>query len=262
MEKVSIIIPAYNEGGRIRKTLKEYAFFFSKIKKEKAVDFEILVVLNNCKDNTLEVVEEFIKKNKEILYLNLNRKGKGLAITEGFKNALTRKNDLIGFVDADMATSPEEFYRLIQKIGKYDGAIASRWKGESIIKTKQPLLRRVLSRGFNFIVRIFFLFPYTDTQCGAKIFKREVIKNVVNELNITHWAFDINLLYLCKIKKFIIKEISTVWEDKKESKINIKKAPIQMFFGIVRLRILYSPLRSLIKIYDRFPKKIKFHKND
>jgi len=244
MEKLSIIIPAYNEGERIERTLEEYCTFF----KNQGVAYEILVVLNACTDNTLDIVKKQQKKFGEIKFLEFEQGGKGFAIAEGFKNALERENDLIGFVDADMATPPESFYDLVGNIVDSGGVIASRWLNESIIKTKQSLLRRFVSRGFNFIVRSFFLFPYEDTQCGAKLFKKKVIKEIVNELCLTEWAFDINLLYLCKKKKFKIVEMPTVWEDKTGSKINkLGKTSFQMFSGVLRLRLIYSPFEKILR---------------
>src|SRR3989344_8183585 len=109
--KISIIIPAYNEEKRIGRTLEEYLKFFSiKKKQEKIRNFEILVVINNTKDRTEEIVKEKQKKCMELRYLNFKQGGKGFAITEGFKDALKRDNKLIGFVDADMSTSPEEYF--------------------------------------------------------------------------------------------------------------------------------------------------------
>ena len=105
MEKVSIIIPAHNEEKRIGRTLKEYISYF----KRKKLNFQIIVVLNACSDNTLKIV----KKYKELEILNFKQGGKGFAIIEGFKKALKKKSNLIGFVDADMATPPVAFYDLI-----------------------------------------------------------------------------------------------------------------------------------------------------
>ena len=243
---VSIVIPAYNEEKRIEKTLNEYCTFFRELKKKKILNFEIIVVLNNCTDKTLEIVKKTKKRFKEIRFLDFEEGGKGFAIKEGFKDALKGENNLIGFVDADMATQPKAFSDLIRNSRKYDGVIASRWLKNSIIKTKQTILRRVMSRGFNFIVRISFFFKYRDTQCGAKIFKREVVEKIVNKLEITQWAFDINLLYLCKKNGFKIKEYPTIWEDKKDSKLDIAKVPVQMFSGVLRLRLIYSPFERIL----------------
>lgn len=259
--RISIIIPAYNEEKRIGRTLEEYLKFFCSVKKQgKIKDFEILVVLNNCRDNTLGVVEAYEKKYEELRYLNFKQGGKGFAITEGFKDALKRDNLLIGFVDADMSTSPEEYFKLIENIENCHGIIASRWSKGSF--SNQSRLRKILSRGFNIIARAFFLFPYRDTQCGAKLFKRKVIEKIVKELKMTQWAFDINLLYLCRKNKFIIREFPTIWVEKEGS--NVKAlTPFQMFFGIARLRLIYSPfeiilkpLKFILKIADKIINKI------
>ena len=255
--RLNIIIPAYNEGKRIGKTLKEYCKYFGKLKEDGILDFEILVVLNACKDNTLDVVKEFQKKFKEIRFFDFEQQGKGFAIIKGFKEALKKDFELIGFVDADMATPPEAFYDLVKNIGNADGVIASRSiKGA---KTNFTFKRKLTHGGFNFVVRSILFLQYHDTQCGAKLLKKKVIENVIEELSITQWAFDVNLLYKIKKKNFKIKEIPTVWQDKKGSNVHVIKTTIQMFAGVIRLRIIHSPFKSLIKIYDKLPEKMKIH---
>lgn len=259
--KISIIIPAHNEEKRIEKTLEEYGKFF-KEKKNKNFDFEIVVVINNTRDRTEEIVKKYSKIYKEIRYLNFERWGKGFAIIEGFKDALKRKNDLIGFVDADMSTSPFYFYEIIKNIGLKDGIIASRWMKSA--RAKRTLTKKMTSSIFNFVVRSLFLFPYSDTQCGAKLFKREVAEKILPDLDLTEWAFDINLLYLCSKHHFKIREYPTVWIDKEGSKIqNIPKVSIQMFLGVVRLRLMNSflepllrPVKFLLIVGDRLINKI------
>jgi len=246
--KLSIVIPAHNEEKRIARTLEEYGKFFEAKRKKKEIgNFEIVVVINNTQDRTEEIVRGISKRYGEIRCLNFKQKGKGFAIIEGFKDSLKSNSDLIGFVDADMATSPEEYYKLFENVNGYEGVIASRWINGSVIKAKQTLLRRVLSRGFNLIVRFMFLMPYEDTQCGAKIFKRKVIEKIVHELYLTQWAFDINLLYLCGKNGFRIREYPTTWQDKTDSKLNVIRTPIQMFAGILRLRLINSFFEPLLK---------------
>ncbi|MBS3085476.1 glycosyltransferase [Candidatus Pacearchaeota archaeon] len=257
---LSIIIPAYNEENRIGKTLEAYGSFFKRIKKSKKIKkFEILVVLNACKDDTIGVIKKFKKKYKEIRFLDFEQGGKGFAIIEGFRHASARGIELIGFVDADMATSPESFYDLVKKINGYDGIIASRWKNESVIKTKQTFLRIITSRGFNLIVRIVLHLLYSDTQCGAKLFKKKAIEKIINEKIITEWAFDVDLLYNLKQNNFKIKEIPTVWEDKRGSKLNLMKVPLQMFASVVRLRLVHSPFKFIVRLYDKLPERMKIN---
>ncbi len=259
MKKVSIIIPAHNEEKRIKKTLEEYIIYFKNLKKKKILDFEIIVVLNACSDNTLLITKKFKKKFKEIKILDFEIGGKGFAIIKGFKDALKRKNNLIGFVDADMATPPEAFYDLVKNINNYDGVIANRWDKRSIIKTPQTTLRKIMSRVFNFLVKWVLFLNYSDTQCGAKIFKKKALGKIIVNLSITKWAFDIDLLYNLEKKGFKIKEIPTIWEDKIESKLNLTKVPLQMFLGLIRLRLVNSPFSFIVRIYNKLPEKIKVH---
>ena len=164
---ISLIIPAHNEEDRIKKTLEIYEKFLAEKRAEKEIkDFEIIVVINNSKDNTKEIVERFSKKYPKIKYLDFEQGGKGFAIIEGFKEAVKGNSKLIGFIDADGATPPEAFYDLIKKIKNYDGIIADRWHKKSKILPKQSLFRRFISRGYNLIVRSLFLLPFRDTQCG------------------------------------------------------------------------------------------------
>jgi len=258
----SIVIPAYNEEKRIGKMLESYGHFFGKKEEEKEIDkFEILVVINGTTDKTEEVVKTFSKKYPQIKCLNLKEAGKGFAIIEGFRKALeNRKNKLIGFVDGDLSTPPEAFYDLIRNIKEYDGIIADRWDKKSIVTPKQSHFRRFISRGYNLIVRTLFLFPYADTQCGAKLFKREILENNINKFGRSKWGFDIVLLYcLRKESKAKIKSIPTIWRDKVGSHINLKKTPVRMFASALRLRLSHSPFEFIVRFYKKLPGQFKIH---
>jgi glycosyltransferase involved in cell wall biosynthesis len=257
-KKVSIVIPAHNEEKRIGRTLEEYGKFYKTKKKNGEIkDFEIIIVLNACKDDTLGEVKKFERKFKEFRHLNFKQGGKGFAIVEGFKTA---KYELIGFVDADNATPPRAFYDLIKNINGYDGIIANRFLKESIMSPKQSLSRIIASRGFNFIMRALFNLKFKDTQCGAKLFKRGAIKSIIKNLGITKWAFDVDLLYQFKRKDYKIKECSTEWHDQKDSKLKLKKTIPEMGLSLIRLRLIYSPFKFIVRFYDELiPEKLKFH---
>ncbi len=260
MQKLSIIIPAYNEEKRIGRTLDSYSEYLNNLSKKEKFDYEILVVINNTSDNTESVVKLKQVKNNKIKYLNFKRGGKGFAVLEGFKDSLNRNNDLIGFVDADLATPPWAFYVLVRNMKSADGIIASRWHQKSIITTPQTLFRKVTSKGFNFLVKSILFLNFSDTQCGAKLFSRKAINSIINEADLTEWAFDIDILYRLKKKGFYVKEIPTIWSDKKGSKLDLKFVPIQMFTSIMRIRLLNSPFKFIVRFYDKLPKLIKFHK--
>src|SRR3989344_5174512 len=258
MIKLAIVIPAHNEEKRIGRTLDHYLAYFSELKKREMLDFEIIVVLNACKDNTREVVDKY--KHREIFVLEFDIAAKGFAVVEGFKDALKRNNDVIGFVDADMATPPSAFHSLVKGLEhwQHGGIIAARWRRESEIKG-QTVFFNLKSFIFNLIVSFLFLFPYSDTQCGAKLFRREAVIYVQDKMRITKWAFDIDLLYKLRRGGFSVIEIPTVWNSQDDSKLNVIKATVEMLLAVFRLRLVHSPFSFVVRAYDALPKRLKVH---
>lgn len=243
--KLAIVIPAYNEEKRIQRTLEAYTRFFDSLVKKKILTYELIIVINNTRDATPQIVQSFQKKNPAIRSLQFVQGGKGFAITEGFREALRRNFDVIGFVDADMSTEPQYFYELAQRLGEYDGTIASRYEPTSKVYPRPTRMRVFVSRVFNFMVRTLFLMPYRDTQCGAKLFRREVIKTVLPQFTITEWAYDIDLLYLARKNCFVIRSVPTVWHDAEGSTLRLVGGSLDMFFSIIQLRLLHSPFHRL-----------------
>jgi len=248
MVRLSVIIPAYNEEKRIKRTLDAYCDFF-----DKKIDYEIWVIINGCRDNTLGVVREAAKRHKRIKYVDIGKVGsKGGAVNHGFKIA---EGEMIGFVDADMATPPGAFYELVEGIDEYDGIIASRWIKGAKISKKQSFKRVFAGRAFNLIVNLFFNLGIRDTQCGAKLFRKEAVKKVCKELGITKWAFDVDLLYQMKRAGYNIKEIPTEWNEPGGSHLKARTV-IEMFLAVLRLRLIYSPLRFIVRLYDKLPRRM------
>lgn len=244
--KLSLIIPAHNEELRLPPVLESYIRYYSG---KFGADVEIIVVVNGSSDNTLAVTEQFVKEHPVVSVINEPRRvGKGGAVLLGLRQA---RGNLIGFVDADGSTSPEVYHDLVEGIGDAGCIIASRWMKGSVVEPKQPLSRRVASRIFNFMVNLFFGFRVHDTQCGAKLFKREVIDAVLPEIGITKWAFDVDMLFCTRRHGYRIVEIPTVWRDAEGSKIQVGRAATEMALAMVRLRLLYSPFKGLVRLYNR-----------
>lgn len=251
MVKISIIIPAYNEEDRLEKTVKDYTDYFEN------QDYELIIIPNGCRDKTEEITEKLSKENSQIKYKTIKEAlGKGEALKEGFRIA---QGDLIGFVDADNSTKPKDFNDLVKNIKKDDCIIASRYIKGAIVKPKQKTTRIIASRVFNTLVRILFGLKIHDTQCGAKLFKKIAIKNILPKLDITRWAFDVDLLLQLKNQKYKIKEYPTKWEDSLGSVLKMHKAIPEMFLSLGRLRLINSKLKFIIDIYDSLPEFIKIH---
>ena len=233
--KFSLIIPAHNEESRIGKTLKDYLDYFAK-------ETEVIVVLNACQDETLAVVKEKQKKFPNIRIIDIKEAiGKGGAVRAGFRQA---GGDLIGFVDADGATSPEEYNKLIQSMAAgADGAIASRYIAGA--KAKRTHLRNIIGLTFHFLQKILFWLPYRDTQCGAKVFRKELIKRILPELKVNNMVFDIEILVWLKKYGYKIKEVPTVWEEKESSAL--LGSPLKLFRNSLNMLITLIKLRLRFK---------------
>jgi glycosyltransferase involved in cell wall biosynthesis len=244
--KLSIVIPAYNEEKRIPRMLDAYLDYFPPRYDQQV---ELIVVVNGSRDSTAEICRAYSVKHAQVSVIEEREAiGKGGAIIVGFKHA---GGDLIGFADADGSTPPEAFDDLARNVGDAGAIIASRWFPESVVEPRQPLKRRIASRIFNFCVRVTFGMDINDTQCGAKVLRRDAVNAILPHLGITRWAFDVDLLFQVHRAGFAILEWPTVWRDEGGSQLKIVRASVEMFIAIVRLRLIYSPLRWVVTLYDR-----------
>ena len=244
--KLSIVVPAYNEEDRIGKMLASYLEYFTERYGE---DFELIVSVNGTVDRTEEVVRALQAAHPQLrMTVDPNPIGKGGAIMAGGAQA---RGDLIGFVDADGATPPEAFDDLVTHIGGAGLIIASRRLPGAVISPRQPWRRRFVSRVFNSLVRRLFKLKITDTQCGAKLMTAEAWRAIVPAIGLTKWAFDVDMLFKTRRAGYRIAEIPTTWHDISGSKIRIGRVSFQMLLAIVRLRLLYSPLKWVVALYDR-----------
>ena len=238
-----LLIPAYNEERRIEPVLRDYAQFLGKNYSGK---FRIVVVLNGCTDNTLGVVQGVAAEFPAILALEFKEPiGKGGALIEGLK--LASFGDLIGYVDADGATPPRALLELVRHIGNADCVIGSRWLPDAIIHQSQTGNRQFASRVFHKIVQWLFWLNIHDTQCGAKVMKREAVEKIHSNLCIADMAFDINLLVALKRAGYHIREVPTEWTDKTGSKVHLFRSSLTMFLSVLRIRLIYSPFYQWLR---------------
>lgn len=220
----SIIIPAYNEESRIKSVVLGLS--------ERMPGKEILVVCDGV-DGTRKIVSDISAEKPNIKVLNFNRRlGKGGAIIEGFRAAI---GDRIGFVDADESVSSKDIDYMFNCLGRADGIIASRRLKASKILVPQPIERRLASRIFNIFVKSVFGLPFKDTQCGAKIFKREAIYSILNDLETKGFEIDVEILWRLKNKGYNIIEHPIVWRHSEGSKFSLEQSK-NMLISLLNIR--------------------------
>jgi len=223
---VSIVIPAYNEEVRIENVVSNYCDHFP--------GQEIVIVCNGCTDHTPHIVRGLCSKYSQIRALSFEEKlGKGGAIIEGFRVANGNK---VGFVDADESVEPDDIKRMFDALLNADGVIASRRLKESRILIKQPWHRRIGSRVFNILVRIIFSLNFKDTQCGAKVFQKEAIINVLDSLTTKGFELDVELIWKLKKKGFNVIEFPVIWKHSEGSTFNLYNAP-KMILSLLKVRL-------------------------
>jgi glycosyltransferase involved in cell wall biosynthesis len=238
-----LLIPAHNEEHRLGPVLRDYANYFLEHYRGK---FELVVVLNGCQDNTIGVVRAAAAEFPFVRAFEIAEPiGKGGALIEGLK--LAPLADVIGYVDADGATPPKAFLELVERIPDADCVIASRWLPGSVLHVEQSNRRQFASRMFHFVVEQLFHLGIRDTQCGAKVMRRQAVEKIHSALCIADMAFDINLLYSLKRAGFRILEVPTEWTDKLGSKVTLFRTSLVMFLSAIRIRLIYSRYHKLLR---------------
>lgn len=168
--KLSVVIPAYNESENIEKTVRA---FYEKLKVE-SIDHEILVINDNSKDNTLEVIERLEKDIPTLRYLtNTAPNGYGYACRKGLENY---EGDCVAVTMADLSDDPADlvkYYRTMEEKG-CDMVFGDRWCKEAKV-VGYPRKKLWLNRLVNHCIRFLFCFKYKDVTNGFKLFSRETM---------------------------------------------------------------------------------------
>jgi len=207
--KLSIIIPMYNEQESLDSLFLELSDLFGQEAKT-----EIIFINDGSSDNTLNILESKIKNYPSWSIINLYRNyGKSVALQAGFDNS---KGEIIATMDADLQDNPKEIHRLIKELDNgYD--VVSGWKKNR----KDPLEKKIASKIFNFFVRVFSGLKIHDSNCGIKVFKREV-----TEMLTLYGGRHRYIPLLAHQKKFLISEVVV---DHREREFGISKYGVKRY---------------------------------
>lgn len=209
---LSIIIPAYNEEKRIPETLNRMLQYL----KERKIDNEIIIVVDKSKDKTLEIIQTYSKNFKNIRYIyNPKKCGKGYAIKKGI---LSSKGNIVLFADADTSTPIAELDKFLPKIKESDIVIGSREHKDSNVR-KTLISRVILGNLGNLLLRLFLIKKIRDTQCGFKLFKGNIARELFSLSRINGFGFDFEIIFLAQKKKYVIRECPVNWTYCEDTKV-------------------------------------------
>lgn len=232
---LSIIIPAYEESLKIQKDIILADHFMD----ENKLSGEIIVVDDGSKDDTAEVAIQAKENLKNSLIVLRNKKniGKGGAVKKGI---LQSKGNYVMYHDAGATIPMQNVMTGLEwlKNNNCDIAIGSRHLSESIINKGQEFDRAIISKIFRFLTRIVFkqLTPFTDTQCGFKIYKGNIARELYSKLVVAGFMFEIEILLSAIKKKYVIAEFPVEWKCDRDSRISLLKSPWRVVSDLLKIR--------------------------
>ena len=237
INELSIIFPIYNEQKRLKKAFAEILKFKRFFNKKK---LEIVFSDDGSSDKSQKLIEEFVKKNSNKLLLkkilSSTNRGKGHALKLGI-NLATKKWILTSDLDLSVPLNQIISWKKKNLIKENNIIFGSRNVKNSIVKAN--ILRMLLGKIFNFLVKNLLDISLKDTQCGFKLYRRSHAKKIFKELNSRGFSHDLEIVLLSKKRKIKIIELPVKWEHKKGSKLNIFLEPVKMFLNILILKIKY-----------------------
>ena len=227
---LSLIIPARNEEERLPATLAQIAAF---VEAQKQYAAEVIVVDSASTDATREIVMGYCDRYPFMKYLYEKTIGKGAAVRTGM---MAGQGDYLLACDADLAVPIEEVGKFLPpQLPASDIAIGSR-QAKGARRYGEPFHRHLMGRVFNLIVRILLLPGLDDTQCGFKCFRHDVAQELFSLNTINGWSFDVEVLYIARLKGYRITEVPVHWYYGEKSKVRPVQDTWAMLNEILQIR--------------------------
>src|SRR5437870_3938011 len=229
----SVVIPCYNEAGRIGETLRQTLDCL----RNESTESELIVVNEGSTDATPQIAREVLAtaETQTRLLENYPNRGKGAAVRSGL---LAAQRPIGLFSDADLSTPLSETPKVIEPItnGDVDLAFGSRALDRSLIGIHQPWRREYAGRVFNLLVRLATGLPFWDTQCGFKAFRLDVCRPILEAAHVQGFAFDVELLFLAQRAGLRLQEIPVRWNHAEGSKVDFVHDSVRMLREVIALR--------------------------
>jgi dolichol-phosphate mannosyltransferase len=224
--KLSVVIPAYNEAASLPETLRSV---YRELESN-GIPHEFLVVNDNSKDNTIEVLKKLAEDIETLRWItNEGPNGFGYAVRKGLENF---KGDCVAIMMADLSDSPEDlvlFYQTMNN-GNFDAVWGTRWsKGGKVYD--YPRIKKWINRLANTIIRVLFRIKYNDTTNAFKMYRKETIEGLKPFLS-PHFNLTIELPLKTIIRGYSYTVIPNSWRNRKhgESKLKIREMGTRYFF--------------------------------
>jgi dolichyl-phosphate beta-glucosyltransferase len=226
--ELSIVVPAYNEEQRLGTSLASLLDWV----RTSGRQVEIVVADDGSADATAAVAARTGDPRVRVLRLPANR-GKGAALRAAVAESRGR---LVLLTDADLSTPIAELARLEAEIDRAEVVIGSRAVGGANITERQPFWREWSGRIFNRVIQVLAIRGLRDTQCGFKLLRGDVARDLFARLTVERYAFDVELLWLAGRLGHRVKEVGVEWRNDPSSRVRLWRDGPRMVFDVVRFR--------------------------
>lgn len=221
---LSIIVPVFNEALNINDNVKllteELSKHFS--------SYDILIISDGSTDETNQIISSLQNKNIQLICLDENQ-GKGAAIRIGFSKC---KGDYVLFIDGGMELHPKEIKMFMGLMSLYSADMVIGSKRHPQSRVYYPWYRRFLSLVYQKFIRILFSVHVTDTQVGIKLFKGQLVRDILPYLEINQYGFDLEIICLANALGYN----------------NILEAPVRLDYFLKNRRSTFKDIVHTIRV--------------
>lgn len=232
----SVIVPVYCGEKTIEKDIHQINVALLQL----AIPYEIIIVVDGVADKTFEKASKLAKKNKRFKVVGYkHNKGKGYAVRYGMARS---QGDVVAFIDAGSDIQPQGIAMLLEHLSWYNADIIVGSKRHPVSKVNYPLDRKILSWGYQMLIKLLFGLSVKDTQVGMKIYRRLVLEDVLPRLLVKRFAFDIEILAVSRHLGY-----SRIYE----APIELDFVGVSTITSVVVWKVLLNMLWDTMAIYYR-----------
>ena len=226
---VEVVVPAHNEEHVLEASIRR---LHSHLTREFPFSARITVADSASTDSTLEIAQRLAAEVPGMRVIHLDEKGRGRALRAAWSSS---RADVLAYMDVDLSTDLNALLPLVAPLlsAHSDLAVGSRLMHGA--RVERSLKREVISRAYNFLLRLALGSRVRDAQCGFKAGRREAIQALLPAVENEHWFFDSELLHLAEQGRLRIHEVPVDWTEDPDSRVHLVATAIEDLRGIARL---------------------------
>jgi glycosyltransferase involved in cell wall biosynthesis len=231
---LDIVIPVYNEQEQLEKsvlTLREY------LRNDFPYSWQITIVDNGSQDETWNIARRLEQTYRgEVQALHMDQKGRGRALRRAWGSS---RAAVVCYMDVDLSTGLEGLLPLVSPLMTGHSMIAIGSRLARGAKVKRQWKREIISRCYNLLIKMIFGPVFSDAQCGFKAVRKDLLVQMLPEIENNEWFFDSEMLLLAAHNKIRIHEVPVDWVEDPDTRVNIKRTVMEDLKGLTRMRFKF-----------------------